>query len=446
MARNKKDGFYRVNRKSQKKEIWVTVDLCARNDGIKNVQSEIGQKYIGQLEAVESVLDAFTKITSGLGNGESKRPFGVFLFLGPTGVGKTELAKLISEFYVGKYGAMTRLDCSELADKMMLSRLTGASNGYIGFDEEVLLAQNRIDEPYIRMHFPEFYKLRAELKKIQAKFERERDYLPKDGNEAEQVKKKILNLVRKVDQEAEKIRNSKKPSVVLFDEIEKAHPAILKVLLQILEEGELTHNQGTTSFRDSIVIMTSNLGVDEMQKALKGTGVIGFAAASITEEEKIEKAKQTVIEVWEKNGIFSPEMRGRIAGYGKVVVFQPLSPEELKQIVELQMNVFCNEIMEKKFPGEKRIVIQYDNDHEGEEGLESFVVRMANPAYGARGIAGALRNHVFDPLRHAISAKQIVAGDVVHLYVKDGKVDFFRAERTEPTVAKKRTTNCAKSV
>ena len=201
-------------------------------------------------------------------------------------------------------------------------------------------------------------------------------------------------------------------------------------MLQILEEGSLTHNKGTTSFRDSIIVMTSNLGAKAMEDILKGKGSIGFSTDFDSWEGKNEASKKAVMSVWEKSNLFPPELRGRILGRGNVVIFKHLSSQQLELITGLQAGIFANEIMEMKFSGKDRIVVQYDP---GEDGLEKFIVSKANSAYGARGISGALKKYVFDPLRQAVSAKQIVAGDVVHFHVNGDEVEFYRAKRRKPS-------------
>lgn len=427
MARRKK-SFQRVNRKTEKREAWLSVNLDKRNPSLEKVEGLIKERYIGQEEAIGSVLDGFSKITSGLGNGKPGEPFGVFLFLGPTGVGKTELVKIMASHFVGEYGAITRIDCGELSGSDAVNRFTGAQPGYIGSDLEPMLSQGNIDLPYLKIHFPGLYELQSQLKKMRSKYEREKEYLSKE--ELAKMKKAVLALTRRVETERERVSKARKYSIVLLDEIEKAHPKVLRILLNMLAEGCLTHNQGTTSFKDSIVVMTSNLGAKAMEDILKGKGAIGFLADSGSSENKVEASKRAVLDAWEKSDLFPPELRGRIVGCGNVVIFRHLSEQQLESIVELQVNIFANEILERKFPGKDRIVVQYDP---GKGGLEEFIVSQANSAYGARGIAGALKKYVFDPLRQAVSAKQIVAGDVVHFYVNGDEVEFYRAKRKEPS-------------
>jgi len=242
-----------------------------------HMEDELHKRVIGQDEAINMISRAIRRARSGLK--DAKRPIGVFMFLGPTGVGKTELAKALAEFMFGSEDSLIRIDMSEFMEKFAVSRLVGAPPGYVGYEE--------------------------------------------GGQLTEAVRRKSY-------------------SCILLDEIEKAHPDVFNILLQIFDDGHLTDAKGRkVDFRNTIIIMTSNVGAELIRKG----GVLGFtthADEAKSRQESYDKMKDKLLEELKKT--FRPEFLNRLDG---VVVFHPLSPDQLRQIVEIMLNGVQKELSEK---------------------------------------------------------------------------------------------------
>jgi len=246
-------------------------------DKLKRLEEELHRRVVGQEEAVKAVARAIKRSRLGI-RSSSNRPIGSFLFLGPTGVGKTELAKALAEYLFGDEKALIRIDMSEYMEKHTVSRLIGAPPGYVGHEEGGQLTEAVRRKPY---------------------------------------------------------------SVILLDEIEKAHPDVLNILLQIMEDGRLTDGLGrTVSFSNTILIMTSNLGAKHLVSSQKG---MGFEIADGKEEERsFERMKEFVME--EVKRFFKPEFINRLDG---IIVFHPLTKEDVKEIVRKQVERLNEELKEK---------------------------------------------------------------------------------------------------
>ncbi|HZR13862.1 MAG TPA: AAA family ATPase, partial [Acidimicrobiia bacterium] len=278
---------------------------------------------------------------------DPKRPSGSFIFLGPTGVGKTELAKALTEFLFGDQDAMIQLDMSEYMEKHTVSRLVGSPPGYVGYEE--------------------------------------------GGQLTEAVRRKPF-------------------SVVLFDEIEKAHPDVFNALLQILEDGRLTDAQGrTVDFKNTVIIMTSNLGTADLRKAN-----IGFARAD--EAVTYEKMKEKVTEELKRH--FRPEFLNRI---DEVIVFNELSQEEVTEIVDLLI---------------RRVTTQLESQGLGLELTHEAKLLLAKKGYdpqlGARPLRRAIQRLVEDPLSEKILWKEFHAGETVVVDAEGDEVAFRAVEGIEP--------------
>ena len=278
---------------------------------------------------------------------DPKRPSGSFIFLGPSGVGKTETAKTLAEFLFGDESAMIQLDMSEYMEKHTVSRLVGSPPGYVGYDE--------------------------------------------GGQLTEAVRRKPF-------------------SVVLFDEIEKAHPDVFNTLLQILEDGRLTDAQGrTVDFKNTVIIMTSNLGTADLRKAN-----VGFVKTD--EAVTYEKMKDKVHEELKRH--FRPEFLNRI---DEIIVFHELSTEEITEIVDLLI---------------KRVKDQLESQGLGFELTQPAKVLLANkgydPALGARPLRRAIQRMVEDPLSEKILWKEFHAGDTIVVDVEDDEIVFRSIEGVEP--------------
>jgi ATP-dependent Clp protease ATP-binding subunit ClpC len=313
------------------------------------MEDELHKRIVGQQDAIGAVSRSIRRTRAGLK--DPKRPAGSFIFLGPSGVGKTETAKALAEFLFGDEDALIQLDMSEYMEKHTVSRLVGSPPGYVGYEEGGQLTEAVRRRPY---------------------------------------------------------------SVVLLDEIEKAHPDVFNTLLQILEDGRLTDAQGkTVDFKNCVIIMTSNLGTANLRKPSMG---FGQASSELT----YEKMKERVVEELKKG--FRPEFLNRI---DEVIVFHELDASEIKAIVDLMM---------------KRVAEQLESQDVSIELTEAAKTHLAkvgyDPALGARPLRRAIQKHVEDPLSEKILWREYEAGDTIIVDVapseesgEDGIV-FRKAERT----------------
>jgi ATP-dependent Clp protease ATP-binding subunit ClpC len=309
------------------------------------MEEELHKRVIGQENAIKAVSQAIRRTRAGLK--DPKRPSGSFIFLGPSGVGKTETAKTLAEFLFGDEAALIQLDMSEYMEKHTVSRLVGSPPGYVGYEE--------------------------------------------GGQLTEAVRRKPF-------------------SVVLFDEIEKAHPDVFNTLLQILEDGRLTDSQGrTVDFKNTVIIMTSNLGTADLRKA-----TVGFAKTS--EAITYEKMKEKVNDALKAH--FRPEFLNRI---DEVIVFHELTREEVTQIVDLMM---------------RRIREQLDGQGLGLELTQPakylLVDKGHDPALGARPLRRAIQRMVEDPLSEKILWKEFRAGETIIVDVENEEIVFRSIEGFEP--------------
>ena len=295
------------------------------------MEALLGSRVIGQEEAIRAVSDAVRRSRAGLA--DPARPIGSFLFLGPTGVGKTETARALAEFLFDDEHNIVRIDMSEYMEKHFVARLIGAPPGYVGYDEGGQLTEAVRRRPY---------------------------------------------------------------SVVLFDEVEKAHPEVFGVLLQVLDEGRLTDGQGrTVDFRNIVLIMTSNLGSEHISDP------------SLSEED----IRRRVDEVLQRS--FRPEFLNRL---DDTVVFHRLDREHIRAIVDVQVRRFTARL------ATRNLAIRLDDearDFLAEEGWE--------PAYGARPLKRAIRRHLEDPLARAILAGDFAEGDVIAATSGEGALAFAKA-------------------
>jgi ATP-dependent Clp protease ATP-binding subunit ClpC len=309
------------------------------------MEDELHKRVVGQEDAIRAVSQAIRRTRAGLK--DPKRPSGSFIFLGPSGVGKTELAKTLAEFLFGDESHLIQLDMSEYMEKHTVSRLVGSPPGYVGYEE--------------------------------------------GGQLTEAVRRKPF-------------------SVVLFDEIEKAHPDVFNTLLQILEDGRLTDAQGrAVDFKNTVLIMTSNLGTADLRKA-----AIGFTKAS--EAVTYEKMKEKVQEALKAN--FRPEFLNRI---DETIVFHELSREEVTSIVDLMI---------------RRVREQLESQGLGLELTDAAKNLLAekgyDPTLGARPLRRAIQRLVEDPLSERILWKEFRVGETIIVDVEDGEIVFRSTEGLQP--------------
>ncbi|RME87142.1 MAG: AAA family ATPase, partial [Anaerolineae bacterium] len=314
-----------------------------------HMEERLHERIIGQDEAIHAVADAIRRARSGLK--DPRRPIGSFIFIGPSGVGKTELAKALAWFMFDDEDALVRIDMSEYREQHTVSRLFGAPPGYVGYEEGGQLTEAVRRRPY---------------------------------------------------------------RVILFDEIEKAHPEVWNALLQILDDGRMTDGQGNVvDFRNTILIMTSNLGTEYVRKG----GTLGFLQQTDDDEErqaheKIEKALKST---------FRPEFLNRI---DEIIIFSPLSVEQMERIVDLQMK----EIQERL--GEHGITVRLT------PAARTWLARKGyDPTFGARPLRRALQKHVESPLSVKLLSGELSGGGIVEVDVDEEKdtLTFRAAEPAQKT-------------
>ena len=300
--------------------IPVSKMLQSEKEKLLHLEEELHKRVIGQDEAIEAVSDAVRRSRAGLQ--DPKRPIGSFLFLGTTGVGKTELAKALAEFLFDDETMMTRIDMSEYQEKHSVSRLVGAPPGYVGYDEGGQLTEAVRRKPY---------------------------------------------------------------SVVLFDEIEKAHPDVFNILLQVLDDGRLTDNKGrTVNFKNTIIIMTSNMGSSYIQSQMEKLN-------GSNKEQIVEETKREVMNMLKKT--IRPEFLNRI---DEIVMFEPLTRRDIGRIVDIQLGVV------RRMLAENGIRLEYTD-----KAREWIASAGYDPLYGARPVKRTIQRYVVNDL-----SKRILAGDV----------------------------------
>ncbi|MBK8948775.1 MAG: ATP-dependent chaperone ClpB [Flavobacteriales bacterium] len=315
----------------------VTRMLEAERTKLLHLEDELHKRVIGQDEAVHAVADAVRRSRAGMG--DEKRPIGSFIFLGTTGVGKTELAKALSEILFNDEHAMTRIDMSEYQERHSVSRLVGAPPGYVGYDEGGQLTEAVRRKPY---------------------------------------------------------------SVVLLDEIEKAHPDVWNVLLQVLDDGRLTDNKGrVVNFKNTIIIMTSNIGSHIIQENFENLERKDVDAV-------VEKTQREVMELLRKT--VRPEFLNRV---DELIMFRPLSQEDVREIVKLQLHMLLHKLEEKDIhllPSEELIA------HISTQGFD--------PQFGARPIKRMIQKELLNELSRQIIAGTLEPGKPQVIDVFDGKIVF----------------------
>ena len=317
--------------------IPVSKMLEGEREKLLRMESELGERVIGQGEAVSAVANAIRRSRAGLS--DPNRPNGSFLFLGPTGVGKTELCKALAGFLFDTDEAMVRIDMSEFMEKHSVARLIGAPPGYVGYEEGGYLTEHVRRKPY---------------------------------------------------------------SVILLDEIEKAHADVFNILLQVLDDGRLTDSHGrTVDFRNTVVVMTSNLGSDLIQDQAR--------------EENYAEMKDMVMGVLGQH--FRPEFINRV---DDVVVFHPLNRDQIRQITAVQAQYLDERLRDRDLGLE---LSEAALDLIGEAGFD--------PVYGARPLKRVLQQRVENALARQILEGHFEPGDVVHVDAEDGELVFRRGERTQ---------------
>jgi ATP-dependent Clp protease ATP-binding subunit ClpB len=310
--------------------IPVSKMLQGEKEKLLHMEEALEKRVVGQDEAVRIVSDAIRRSRAGLA--DPRRPNGSFLFLGPTGVGKTELSKALAEFLFDTEEAMVRIDMSEFMEKHSVARLIGAPPGYVGYEEGGYLTEAVRRRPY---------------------------------------------------------------AVILLDEVEKAHPDVFNVLLQVLDDGRLTDGQGrTVDFRNTVIIMTSNLGSQVIQE---------YAS-----QGDYNRMKSAVMEIVQQS--FRPEFINRI---DDIVVFRPLGVEQIRSIVDIQLGYLRKRLLERNM---ELVLDDKARDALGEAGFD--------PVYGARPLKRAIQQQIENPLAQRILRGEFAPGDRVRVTARDGQLVF----------------------
>jgi ATP-dependent Clp protease ATP-binding subunit ClpB len=322
---------------------WTHIPVSRLMEGeiqkLLKMEDRLHQRVVGQDEAIAAVANAIRRARAGLQ--DPNRPLGSFIFLGPTGVGKTELARALAEFLFDDDQAMIRIDMSEYQEKHTVSRLIGAPPGYVGYEEAGQLTEAVRRRPY---------------------------------------------------------------AVVLFDEIEKAHPEVLNVMLQLLDDGRLTDGKGrTVDFKNTVVIMTSNVGSHLIAEKV--------SAGSTSLDEG---TRRQVLDVLRSQ--FRPEFLNRV---DEIILFHPLSREEMRSIIDIQLRGLTKRLEDRKIHVEL-----------SDRAKDLLIAEGYDPTYGARPLKRTIQRRILDPLAMRVLQGDFREGDTVRIDVSGGDLEFVRAERS----------------
>ncbi|MBR3488084.1 MAG: AAA family ATPase, partial [Bacteroidales bacterium] len=321
--------------------IPVTRMMQSERERLLHLEEELHKRVVGQDEAISTIANAIRRSRTGLSDG--KRPIGSFIFLGTTGVGKTELAKALAEVLFDDEDMMVRIDMSEYQERHSVSRLIGAPPGYVGYDESGQLTEAVRRKPY---------------------------------------------------------------SIVLFDEIEKAHPDVFNILLQVLEDGRLTDNKGRTAdFKNTVIIMTSNMGSDIIRERLEGSSVIS--------QYELDETKKAVMEMLKER--IRPEFLNRI---DEIIMFSPLSKSQIREVVKIQLALVSKML-------EKNDVLISATD----EAIDHLAEIGYDPAMGARPVKRVIQKEILNELSREILEEKIKTNDTIIIDVIDDQFVFYNPKK-----------------
>jgi ATP-dependent Clp protease ATP-binding subunit ClpB len=323
--------------------------LEEEGEKLSKMESYLKERVIGQDDAIKKVSDAVRRSRTGVS--DPNRPIGSFLFLGPTGVGKTELTKALAEFMFNDEKALIKIDMSEYMEKHSISKMIGSPAGYVGYDESGQLTEAVRHRPY---------------------------------------------------------------SVILFDEVEKAHPEVFNILLQVLDEGKLTDNKGrVANFKNTIIVMTSNIGSQHIQK-MESIGFTSHGAGSEYEQVK-EKVNDTLKE------FFKPEFLNRL---DDILIFDILSKENIEKIVRLQVSDVANRLLEKD------IILNVDD-----EAVSYIADKSFDPKFGARPIRRYIQTNILNKVASQIIARAFEKGGRVEVAIKKGELSVESKKKVKATAS-----------
>jgi len=323
----------------------------AESERLLHMEDELRTSIVGQEEAIQAISKAVRRGRAGLK--DPKRPIGSFIFLGPTGVGKTELTKTLARFLFGSEDAMIQLDMSEFMERHNVSRLVGAPPGYVGYDEAGQLTEAIRRKPY---------------------------------------------------------------SIVVFDEVEKAHPEAHNMLLQIMEEGHLSDAKGRkVDFRNAIIVMTTNIGAEEIRRQ----GSLGFQLTrdeAIEEQQKYDAMRKTLLDSLKK--VFRPEFLNRL---DSVIVFHALNREQIREIVNLEIKKVSDRLMEHNLTLEAT-----------DEALNKLADEGYDPEMGARPLRRVIQQKIEDALSDKLLAGEFVDGDIIWIDLdKAGEIILTKKKKVK---------------
>jgi ATP-dependent Clp protease ATP-binding subunit ClpB len=311
--------------------------LEAEAEKLGRMEQELEKRVVGQNEAVKKISDTIKRSRAGIS--DPNRPIGSFIFLGPTGVGKTELTKALAEFMFDDDKSLIRLDMSEYMEKHSVSKLVGAPPGYVGHEEGGSFTETVRHRPY---------------------------------------------------------------SVILFDEIEKAHPEVFNILLQILDNGRLTDSKGrVVNFRNTVIILTSNIGAQYIDKMER----LGFNSENSVESD-YKEAKTKVMSSLKE--FFRPEFLNRL---DDVIIFDVLSKEVIRQIVDIQIDIVRKRLASKNM----KLTLS-------KEAVEYLAKEGYNPQYGARPLKRLIQDKILNPVAHFMIAKGLMTGGDINVIMKGGEI------------------------
>jgi len=394
------------------KEYPVRINTKKESQLIVNLRKKIRKEVIGQERAIRRLLRAVASYYSGLK--DPRRPIGGFIFAGPTGVGKTWTAKVFARHFLGgknKYrDYLTRIDGSSLSREHRIAKLIGAPPGYIGYEEPNLLSQENIDA----YHFDvKFGKDNGSLANKLRKFRKELQKPPRTQEEYRQHQQQLQ--FRAFYEEG-------KPycSIILFDEIEKAHSDIWNLLLQIMEEGRVQMGRGIeeTDFTHSALILTTNIGQRNIQSMISGHGQIGFRTAKGIERLDKDIYKATKEQIKKK---FPPELFKRL----DLIVFRPLTKENFEKILD----IFLAE-EEERLNERIRSFSRYSIEVKYTKSAKKFLLKEGiDIYYGVRTLRAVVEKYVRTPIANGLASKEIRSGDEILVDEKNDQLIFFRKYR-----------------
>ena len=396
-------------------DVFTKLDPDILCEQTKELEDFLLERIINQQRAIKCVVSAYDKFNSPLW--QLEKPILSALFLGPSGVGKTYIAEMLAEYFLDDPTAFTKIECANYVERHEISKLLGAPPGYIGYNELPILSQNNIELPAIQHAQMALMKTDKEAQRLSKEIKKTRQNFLKSTNKLES--NSLMQIYMQKIKEfqsyiSEKTEDVPIISIILFDEIEKAHPSLHHFLLEVTSKGRTRLGNGEeTLFYNSFIIMTSNAGSRSIAEMVKGKKEIGFI------REKTEKSGENPIydcAMLELKKMFTTEFLGRIEK--NIVVFKNLSDDDIKKIIDIQLNDLSI-FLTKNFPFE--LIISDE--------AKEFILEKASdhPEYGARLVSDKIDKHIKEPLARMINTGQIVTGCKIFANLENGNIVFLKA-------------------